>query len=318
MKRTEVGLRWPCERGYDAEVTRVDFDVAAAFERGWVGPPPDPELRQALTAVLQAVLREAREAWPSLALPPERFVEHLGAVVDPERDPVEQLPSLAAADLFLARACAEGVEGAAEAFATAFSAELAKAHKVGRARGVDGSDLRQQLLERLLVGRAGAPPRIASYAGQGSLRSWVRVAATRVSFDVQRRLWQVETGLRSGVEAVADGDAELAYLRAHYREAFAVAFGKAVDRLSDRQRSLLRLNVVHGVSGTGIADMFGVHRATAKRWLAGARQTLLDTIRTLLKAELGVDSRELDSIMASVGSRLELSVARYLGDASRH
>ncbi|MCA9656484.1 MAG: hypothetical protein H6712_33415 [Myxococcales bacterium] len=93
---------------------------------------------------------------------------------------------------------------------------------------------------------------------------------------------------------------ELSYLRANDREAFARAFETATESLQTRERNLLRLNVVHGVSGTAIATMYGVHRATAKRWLAAARQTLLERTREELQRALGLDSEELRSVMGLI------------------
>ena len=57
-------------------------------------------------------------------------------------------------------------------------------------------------------------------------------------------------------------------LTMHDRRANPEAFAKAIAGLDARERGLLRLHVVHGLSATAIAGVFGVHRATAKRWLA--------------------------------------------------
>jgi RNA polymerase sigma-70 factor (ECF subfamily) len=276
-----------------------------------------PELA-ALDARLRQAIDAARAAWPGVELPAEAFVEYLADRIDPEADAAAALARLCLPDLWLACACARGQPGSIAAFEQAFAAELRRAFTGGKARGLDADDLRQHLRERLFVERDGRCARIASYTGEGPLRAWVRVAATRLRIDSERRRWDLQTDLPSergagALAAAADDDVELAYLKANVREAFARAFEAATAELSPRERNLLRLHVVHDVSGTALATMYGVHRATAKRWLASAREALMQRTREHLQAALGVDTMELRSAMDLARSRLELSLARVLG-----
>ena len=73
---------------------------------------------------------------------------------------------------------------------------------------------------------------------------------------------------------------------------------------------------MHGVSSTDIAGLFGVHRATAKRWLADAREALLVGTKRELAARVGRGVEELDSILRLIESRLDLSLRLVLHDSA--
>ena len=62
--------------------------------------------------------------------------------------------------------------------------------------------------------------------------------------------------------------------------------------------------------------MYGVHRATATRWLAQIRAQVLAETRRRLGEVLAVPARELDSVMDLVQSRLDVSLQRMLTERS--
>jgi RNA polymerase sigma-70 factor (ECF subfamily) len=101
-------------------------------------------------------------------------------------------------------------------------------------------------------------------------------------------------------------------MKARYQAAFRAAFEDAVRRLEPRDRNLLRLHHLDAVTLDQLAAMYGVHRATAVRWLSDVRRRLLADTRRSLRAALGVAEDELDSVMALIESRLDVSVRRLL------
>jgi RNA polymerase sigma-70 factor (ECF subfamily) len=258
------------------------------------------------------LLDEARRAWPGIRIADEAFAGWLRERIDPDADADRGRDHVG--DLYLACACANGNADAIDAFRSTYARDLAALFDRPHRRGVDPSDLVQALHEHLFVGDAERPPRISEYRGRGSLRTWVRVVALRLRLNAERGRSGKEAQLgESSREALAEGwDVELEYLKAHYRQAFRVAFAEAIAELEPRDRGILRLHVVHGLSATGIATAFGVHRATAKRWLASVRARLLEATRRRLGGALEVEASELDSIMDLIGSRLEASVRRCL------
>jgi len=279
---------------------------------GMVGsaePPrePWPELAESLA--------RARASWPGVEIPDEAFLAYADARVGTcDRDAWSRLHL---EDLYLACGCARGDVHAITAFRTAYGRDLRAILAAPNVSGVDAEDLVQGVVVRLFAREGSAEPRIAEYAGRGTLRSWLRVVAVRTRLNVERRPGQHHDPLPSAADdRLHDGlDPELAYLKTHYREAFRSALAGALAELEPRERNLLRLQIVHGLSATGIAAVHHVHRATAKRWLAHARARVLESTRAGLKTSLRVETEELDSIMGLIDSRLDASVRRWLDDA---
>jgi RNA polymerase sigma-70 factor (ECF subfamily) len=106
-------------------------------------------------------------------------------------------------------------------------------------------------------------------------------------------------------------------LRARYKGAFEEAVRVAIGKLAPRERMLLRLNLVDGMSIDKLAVLYRVGRSTAARWVSGARETLRERVRTELHATVTLASNELDSIAADIQSQLDLSIFRLLRDSGR-
>jgi RNA polymerase sigma-70 factor (ECF subfamily) len=156
---------------------------------------------------------------------------------------------------------------------------------------------------------------LAQYSGRGALRSWLRVVATRLILDLGKRQQAIPIG-----DAILHGlpdptsDPELRHLRDHYGSEFARAFGDAAAALDSRERNLLRYSYLDGIGIDQIGAFFGVHRATAARWVNQARDRLVVGVRAALCAQLQVGSAELDSIFRLISSQLDISLRRHLED----
>lgn len=215
-------------------------------------------------------------------------------------------------EVTLAQACARGDKQALATFERLYLAEVPAglAHmKLDRAM-ID--DVIQEVRAKLLVAEEGAAPRILEYAGQGKLRGLCQVMAARAALTRLRGNKRTTTDDDVAALAATDDDPELAFLKAHYRDAFKTAFTDAAGELDARDRNLLRLHHLGGVTLDQLAAMYGVHRATSVRWLADVRKRLLAGTRTRLRSNLSVSADELDSIMELIGSRLDASVRRLL------
>ena len=219
---------------------------------------------------------------------------------------------LAADELYLACACALAEPTALAAFeARYFSvipAVLSRL-KLGRA---EISDIEQVLRVRLFVAAADCVPRVVAYAGRGQLGGLVRVAALRAGLNLLKDRDRVD-GLEDfeNVAMVAD-DPALAQLKAQHRAAFKDAFEEAIGGLPARQRSLLGFAIVKGLGVDRIGAIYGVHRATAARWVVAARDELTRSVRRALAKRLGVPEREIGDLVPLVASQLELSLERIL------
>jgi RNA polymerase sigma-70 factor (ECF subfamily) len=271
--------------------------------------------RDGLERALRERIAAARRAWPGIAVGDEAFVDAIGERLG-DGEPAAGLAALCVDDLYLACACAAGDARALAAFERRYEGELAATFRSFAAHGSDGADLRQVLLERLFVGHDGRPPRIAEYGGRGSLRAWLKIAAVRLRIDRERVKGDRRDNFADEEDAIAQieavDDPELRYLKTHYREQFKAAFVAALGQLEPKERALLRLNAVERLSATDIARIYNVHRATAKRWLADARERLVAATQRLLAAQLGDRAIAVASILRLIHSDLDLSLARHL------
>jgi RNA polymerase sigma-70 factor, ECF subfamily len=107
-------------------------------------------------------------------------------------------------------------------------------------------------------------------------------------------------------------DPEVEYMRQAYGAAVPEAMQAAFASLSARQRNLLRQRYLHSMATDRLATMYGVHRATAFRWLEEARLALWNGVRAALIERLRVAEPELDSVLAMLASRIDVSVRRIL------
>jgi RNA polymerase sigma-70 factor (ECF subfamily) len=106
-------------------------------------------------------------------------------------------------------------------------------------------------------------------------------------------------------------------LKARYKGAFEAAIRKAMATLPARDRMLLLMHFVDGLTLLQLAAMQKVSRATVTRWLSAARESLREGTRRYLEADGHLTSSELQSIAALVTSQLEISIARALREVER-
>lgn len=251
----------------------------------------------------------ARARWPELDVPHDRFVAYLAA-----RGHAADPAVATAADLYLACACGDGDTAAHQLFARIYDAVIRAALRHFAALGGELDDAVQRTLGRLLVSRGDEPAKIALYSGRAELASFVRVVATRVALSMLRGHDRRATD-DSGLDLLASGDddPELAYLKELYRDEFRAAFAIAVQRLPSRDRSLLRYQIVEGLSIDEIAAIYDRPRSSVGRHLLEARARLVQDTRVVMRAQLGVDDDELRSILRLVRSAVDVSVRRLLG-----
>lgn len=221
------------------------------------------------------------------------------------------LAELRAADLLLTSLCLQGDAPALAHFDQLLVREVSRAVRPLDEGNTLVDEVAQQVREKLLVG-AGGGPLLASYAGQGSLTGWLRAVAVRTALNARRPAAREAPVSTLPDHPLADPDPELALLRARYRELFRVAFAGAIAALSPRERTILRLTSLDGLTLAQVAPMYGKDLSTISRWLSNARESLLNSTRTALTEVLGVSRAELDSVMRAADSELNLSLARLL------
>jgi RNA polymerase sigma-70 factor (ECF subfamily) len=285
-------------------------DMAGAFweAAGGKGKPP-AECQQALLTLWEA----GRSAWPGVELPAVDFARHAGRST--ARDP-GALGRLRGSDLYLACACARGDATAHRLFDERFMANVGDFVARINASRTFADEVRQVLRERLLLGGAQRPPRIADYRGVGALGGWLRTVASRTALELLERRGKERPSayVDEGAGApIPSGDPEVDYLKSRHRSDFEEAFAESLGDLEDDDRALLKLHFLDGVSLTALAKMQGVDKSTLSRRLSRCRELILAETRRKLGERLGVDGSELESVMNALGSRVEITLGRLLG-----
>jgi RNA polymerase sigma-70 factor (ECF subfamily) len=251
-----------------------------------------------------------RAAWQGLALSFDGFADYFRPHAASATLPAEGH----AADMYLACACALEVGGALAAFERVFSADMMRAVASIHSSPAFVDETMQTVRQRLFVRRDGEPGKIASYAGRASLKSWLCAVAVRSAISVRRRKGDQRHKPFAADEdrRIAKGGPEFEYLRGRYKAVFESAVRTAIERLPAKQRLLLRLNLVDGMTIDNLGTAYKVGRSTAARWLADARRALFEQARLDLQATLRLTSTELDSLAVDLRSQLEVSVLRLL------
>src|SRR5262249_38666170 len=150
----------------------------------------------------------------------------------------------------------------------------------------------------------------------GFLQNWVRVTTTRTFIDCCRREPEApELPMPDELAAAVPeprADPELQLLKREHVAHFKAAFADGGGALDSPDRVVLKHHLVDRLSIDQIGALYHLHRATAARRLARAREALLHATRAALARRLGLPPERLAGVLDLVASRLEVSVERLL------
>lgn len=290
-------------------------ELSAAFTEVR-GETLEPIATEALMLALDQAVASARVAWPTIEVDLVSWIRALALVVPTPFDPARPLGPVQIADHYLAVACSNGDRAAVAACDAVLVREAGFAANGTRIHVSIRDEAMQIVREQLFAPRNGRPPAIRDYAARGPLRSWLRVAVSREMVRIakaQNRSAPLEEHLLVGFVE----DPVLEELKGKYRAELANAFRAALAELPARERTLLRYQLIDGLSIDEIGAIFRVHRATAARWLAKLRDDLVEKTRSTMAIALGVDTEEAASIVRLVHSQLDISVIRHLGPPAK-
>jgi len=282
---------------------RATFLASVNVEVAGAGPLPAESLEEGLAQRLAA----GRGAWPDLDLDEASFVRHLALHTEGgDLPPLEH-----SADLLLACACAAGTKGAAAAFERTYRAIVERA--VARVDRGSIDEATQVVLVSLLVAEPPDVARITSYGGRSPLRTWLATVATRAALKLHRRRDdQPHESIGGLVDAFVADEPELALAKARYAPELEASLRAALAALEPRQIVLLRLHHAKGLSIDRLGGIYRVGRSTAARWVAAARDALLDGAKGHLRARLNLTPTELESLVALLQSNVDVSLVRLL------
>jgi RNA polymerase sigma-70 factor (ECF subfamily) len=257
-------------------------------------------------ADVAAAHQRAKATWSVIALSRERFSARAS-----ELQVSQAGLETWAGDFYLACAAGDADPAAIRIIDQSFIARLA-----GRIRRLggntdDASDVLQAVRERLF---SGTRPRIRAYDAGGPLEQWIKVVAIRTAIDrhrVESRARRV-VGEPQDVDGSGNRDPAETLFKVRYRAEFATVLKTQIALLSERDRSVLRLHLLEGVSIDSIASDRGVHRVTVARWIWNAGEILLEGLQSYFKERYGMVPSECDSLAHLIRSQLSLDLPRLL------
>ena len=256
--------------------------------------------------------------WPRPGRQPERALDRGSVPCPPRRPPADRpeplnqaLAALRSADLYLAAACAWACPRRCGPSTGPAWRRSAACWRGWRRPGPTPTTWPSWCARGCWRPTRGATGGWPTTPVLGSLRRWVRTAAVRLALNQGRGVRELAISDEELAARLPDGrDAELSFLKAHYRPAFAAALREASTRWRPADQNLLRQRYVDGLSLEELGALQGVHRATALRRLERARQALLADLRARLRERLKLGSRELESLLRLVASRIDVTLGR--------
>ncbi len=274
-------------------------------------------LERLLSSAIEAATLGAAPRGTAYGVGPEDIASALGGRIRSAavEDVAEKLSALHVADLVLATALAQGHGTALRAFEQEFLGEgLARRLAGLRLSATELDEVKQRLRVELLVPRDDRPPRIAEYEGTGPLGAWIRVSATRIALKLRRGKANQSNDDEDALLAqrASGDDPELVHFKRVYSAAFKVSFEEALPKLTEKERLLLRQNVLDGLGIDELGALYGVHRSTVARWIDSARESLLAETKKRFMAKAKVDPKNLESVLRLVESQLDVSLRRVL------
>ncbi|CAN5529142.1 hypothetical protein BH09MYX1_BH09MYX1_47150 [soil metagenome] len=215
-------------------------------------------------------------------------------------------------DLDLARASAQGDTGATRRLIDELKREAERVLRRMRFSDDEGSELVQKLTVRLFVEDGG---RLATYDGRGPIAAWLRAMVVHAALDVKRAEKRrgiprgdsvLENVVKSGI------DAEMGALRGRHGAELSTAFREALAALTPRERTILRLVYIDGLTAAQVVKIYGAHRVSVARWLGDIRHKV--HAETTKRMSPLFSPSETPSLIGLCWSSLDESVVRLLAD----
>lgn len=179
------------------------------------------------------------------------------------------------------------------------------------------ADVESEVLAAIAVSAPGRPARIADYAARGPLLGWLQVIVTRAglarSAAAAPRLAdeEIERAVLEDLEQPAEVP-ELAALKSRFHGVLGPSLRAAAAKLDAKSRALISMHYLDSVPLEEIARAYQVHRATAARWIANARESFLEATRDELSARANLNRLEVDSVVRVLQSQVDVSLRRVL------
>jgi len=264
---------------------------------------------------VRAAFERCQHRYPTVQLTFEAFLARVSEIVGGEQTESgrrQAFSRLNHEELFLALACSLGDGIAWEHFVDDYLPLVRRFAERACRASAEAEDLAQDLVAALIPPAApGKPSRLAGYNGGGSLGAWLRVTVARAAIDRfrrDRRQISLEVMEEQGSELPApsaDSARERAGepLDAHWGPVLSKLLEEELRLLPARDRLILALYYLRGVRLEAIGRQFGVHEATASRWIEAARKRVRKRVEAALRRRHGLRARDLQSLWRQVSDK---------------
>jgi RNA polymerase sigma-70 factor (ECF subfamily) len=181
-------------------------------------------------------------------------------------------------------------------------------------RAIEPSELAQRTRARLLVAPKGQAPKLGTYDGRGRLKAWLWTAVKLELLQATRGLGQAPAeDVDALLHLAASDPSPEARLRSRKDAALVSnALQQALEVLDAKERTLLRMRFVDGVSTEALGRMFQVHRTTAQRWIEAAQAKIMAAMRARLEAEARLAQSEVDALVKDVAQSISVRLSQVL------
>ena len=206
-------------------------------------------------------------------------------------------------DLYLSLACAQLSEKAWDRFANLYHNYIRGIARFVLPNLCAASDVAENLVGHLFLPDSSGRSRIASYDGQTSMATWLRVIITRLAINERDRKSSHEERLEVLPDIVdhlsvyrIESGARASKYEAIIKEAFKVVS----ESLSKRERLVVLLRYEKALPAQDIARLLEVHPSTITRLLHHAYQQLQSEFITILTSEHRLNEEAVEECVAEV------------------
>lgn len=209
-------------------------------------------------------------------------------------------------DLITAFACSRGEERALQVFENLLKSTIPALIDRGFAQS-ELDELAQAVRVRLLV-RPGPreSPRILQYRGTGRLGGFIRTAVLRLALN--RRRSEIRRPVLENLEQAVDAseDPSMTRLKNRYSAEFRQALKSAWDGMEETNLLYLRHQLIDGLTIDEVANLYDIHRSTAARRTASARDLLCEGTLAELQRLLSLTRSEVKSVLRLIHTQLSM------------
>lgn len=179
---------------------------------------------------------------------------------------------------------------------------------------IEPAELAQRVRTRLLVSEKNKEARLSTYDGRGRLKSWLWTATKLELLQATRGMGQAPTEDVDELSHLASAQRSPEAAARSQRDAKIVsrALRDALEVLDAKERTLLRMRFVDGVSTEELGRMFQVHRTTAQRWIEGAQAKIMTAMRARLQEQAKLARADVDSLVGDVAQSISLHLSQVL------